>query len=419
VKKCLFRSILPLVCFIVSSTAAFALDWEIHPGILASCEYSDNYFGVSNFQNPQSDTTYNVGPTLDFRIASQRIVFNFSGYVTKDYHKRNTQDDSEEALVESGLNLTGNTQLMNLNYSYRRTLQRQSLDMTWGEYTYHTGVAEYRKNFSDSDSINLRYIYEQDLAPEDPVYSVSNDLKINTGEMLLEFSPTQKNEVDLSVRVQDYKYASYLRDNILTSVADGVWMYGISQDFRSGLEAACTVNNPSRDPDSLIYEGFLRAEYRLTQYITIFAKAGYTCLQHDAAGSTGKAAGELKIERLTDSDHFILFGSKDFSYDYTTGSTYGMYEITAASLSWEHMFIREFSVIVNGSLTERKPESRLQNGTTDRFASLTLKYMPFEWLTVNGTYNNLNTQYTEINVEDGNTDTKRENRYMIEIEMRY
>jgi hypothetical protein len=46
--------------------------------------YSDNYFGVSNFQNPPSDTTYNVGPTLDFKIASQRIAFNFSGYATKD-----------------------------------------------------------------------------------------------------------------------------------------------------------------------------------------------------------------------------------------------------------------------------------------------------------------------------------------------
>ena len=403
----------------MSTSAAFALSWEVHPGVLTACEYSDNYFGVSSFQNPQSDTTYNVGPTLDFKIASESIVFNFSGYVTKDYHKRNTQDDSEEALVESGLNLTGNTQLMNLNYSYRRTTQRQSLDMSWGEYTYHTGVAEYRKNFSDSDSINLRYTIEQDFAPEDPVYSVSNDLNINSGEMLLEFSPTQKNEVDLSATVQDYKYASYLRDNILTIVIDAAWMYGLSQNLRSGFEAAYTSNNPSRDSNSDIYEGFLRAEYKLTQYITLFAKAGYSCLQHETAGSTGMAAGELRIERLTDSDHFVLSGSRDFSYDYTTGSTYGMYEITAGSLSWEHTFIRELSIIVNGSLTERKPESKFQNGTTDRFASLTLKYIPFKWMTVNGTYNNLVTEYTEINVEDGNTDTRRENRYMIDIEVRY
>lgn len=418
-RRCLFRSILLTVCLITPASAAFALSWEVHPGVLASCMYSDNYFGVSNFQNPQSDTTYNVGPTLDFKIASQRIAFNFSGYATKEYHKRNTKDDSDEAFIESELNLTGNTQLMNLNYSYRRTTQRQSLDMTWGEYTYNIGVAEYRKNFSDTDSVSLRYTIEQDYAPDDPVTSVSNDLKINSGEMVIEYNPTQRNELDLSARVRDYKYDSYLRDNILTVVTDGMWMYGLSRNLRAGLEAAYTVNSPSRDPNSDIYEGFLRGDYRLTHYITLYAKAGYSCLKHEKEGTTGMAAGELRIERLTDSDHFVLSGSRDFSYDYTTGSTYGMYEITAVSLSWEHMFIREFRVVVNGSLTKRKPESNFQNGTTDRFASLILRYMPFEWMTVNGTYTNLNTQYTEINIEDGNTDTRRENRYMIDIEMRY
>jgi hypothetical protein len=58
--------------------------------------------------------------------------------------------------------------------------------MTWGEYTYNIGVAEYRKNFSDTDSVSLRYTIEQDYAPDDPVTSVSNDLKINSGEMVID-----------------------------------------------------------------------------------------------------------------------------------------------------------------------------------------------------------------------------------------
>ncbi len=124
------------------------------------------YFGVPYSQNPQSDTTYNIGPSLDFKIATESIAFNFSGYITKDYHKRNTYDDSDEEFLQTGLNLTDKTQMMNLNYSYRRTTERQTLDQSWGEYTYHTGLVEYRKSFSDSDSINLRYRIEQEFAPD-------------------------------------------------------------------------------------------------------------------------------------------------------------------------------------------------------------------------------------------------------------
>jgi hypothetical protein len=419
VKRCLFRSFLLLIFFCLSSSAAFAFSWEVHPGVLTSCEYSDNYFGVSNFQNPQSDTSYNIGPSLDFNIASENIALNFSGYITKDYNKRNTRDDSEEALVQSGLNLTGNSQLMNLNYSYQRTTQRQTLDQTWGVYTYHTGVAEYRRNFSDSDSINLRYTIEQQYAPDDPGTSSSNNLFSNSSEILLELAPMQHDRFNISGIVTDYKYTSISRENILTVVTDASWMHNLSEELLCGLEVAYTTNSPVKNPNSEIYEGFLRAEYNVTQYITIFAKAGYSCVQQETHGSTGMGAGELRIERLTDFDHIVLSGSRDYSYDYTTGSTYGMYEITSGNFFWEHTFIRELSVTVNGSLTERKPLSKLQNGTTDRFASLTLRYMPIRWMTINGTYNNLITEYKEINVEDGDTDTRRENRYIIELEVRY
>ncbi len=231
--------------------------------------------------------------------------------------------------------------------------------------------------------------------------------------------PTQKNALNLSAKVEDFKYKSYLRDNILTIVSDATWMYDLLQNLKCGLEAANTSNNPSRNPNSDIYEGFFNAEYRLTQYITLFAKAGYSWLKQETEGTKGVSAGELRIERLTDSDHFTLSGSRDYSYDYTTGSTYGMYLITSGNFSWEHTFIRKISLIANGEITRRKPESDLQNGTTDKSAGLTLRYTPVRWLTINGTYNYLLTEYTEINIENENTDTRRENRYMIDIEARY
>jgi hypothetical protein len=420
VKRYLFSSFLLLIYFIISAPAVTAISWEIHPGIITACEYSDNYFGVPSSLDPKSDTTYKIGPSLDFRIASQKIALNFSGYATKDYNKRNTQDDSDEVFIESGLNLIGISQLMNLNYSYQLTTQRQTLDQTWGEYSYHTGVVEYRKDFTDSDSLNLRYTREQEYAPDDTVTSNSNNLFSNSSEILLELTPKQHDRFNISGIVTDYKYTNTNRDNIVTTVSDVSWMHNLTQEFHCGLEGAYTSNSPSRNPNSDIYEGFMRGEYQATEYLRVIAKVGYSWLKQEIEGTNGMTSGELRIERLTDSDNFILSGSKDFSYDYTTGSTYGMYSTTSGNLSWEHFILRNFSSAITGHITMRIPESSTQVGSTDYYAGLTLNYIPAKWATVSGSYNYLETTYNDIpETYTENTETRRENRYTINIEVRY
>ena len=419
-KRCLFSSFLLLIFFIISASRVSAFRWEVHPGIITTCEYSDNYFGVPDSEDPQSDTTYKIGPSLDFMIASQNIAFNFSGYITKDYNKRNTQNDSDEALLESELNLTGISQLMNLNYSYRRTTQRTTLDQTWGEYTYHTGFVEYRREFSDSDSINLRNTIEQEYAPDDSVTSNSNNLFSNSSEILLELTPRRHDRFNISGIVTDYKYTNANRDNIVTIVSDASWMHNLTHELLCGLEVAYTSNSPSKNPNSDIYEGFVRGEYRVTEYIRIIAKLGYSWLNQEIEGTNGMTSGEFSIERLKDSDSFRLSGSKDYSYDYTTGSTYGMYSVTSGYLSWTHFFMRNFSSAITGNITKRIPVSNMQVGSTDYSAGLTLRYIPVEWATVSGSYNYLETSYNDIpETYVGNTDKRRENRCTINIEVRY
>jgi hypothetical protein len=420
VKRCLFSSFLLLIYFTISASAVSAISWEVHPGIITVCEYSDNYYGVPSSMDPQSETTYKIGPTLDFKIASQNIAFDFSGYATKNYNKRNTQDDSDEVLIESGLNLTGISQLMNLNYSYQRTTQRQTLDQTWGEYSYHTGVVEYRKDITDSDSVSLRYTREQDYAPDDPGTSNSNTLFSNSSEILLELTPKQHDRFNISGIVSDYKYTNANRDNTVTIVSDASWMHDLTQELLCGLEGAYTSNSPSRNPNCDIYEGFIRGEYLVTEYFRIIAKVGYSWLNQELEGTKGMGSYELRIERLTDFDNLTVSVSKDFSYDYTTANTYGIYSTTSGNFSWEHFFIRNFSSAITGYMTRRIPQSSTQVGSTDYFAGLTLNYTPAKWATISGAYNYLETTYNNIpETFTENTDPRKENRYTITIGVRY
>jgi len=299
-------------------------------------------------------------------------------------------------------------------------MQRQTLDQAWGEYSYHRGTAEYRRNFSEADSAILRYTRRQEYAPDDPVYDTSNNLESNSPEIVIDIAPSQKDTVNITAKGEDYDYTSYMRDNIVTMTSDAFWMHSLTSGLSAGLELAFTSNSPSRNPNSEIYEGFVRGSYQISEYLNLFAKAGNSWLKQEIEGTTSITSGEIGIERQTDSDRISLTGSRDFSYDYTTGSTYGIYEITSGIASWSHIFIREFRTEFEGSVIKRKPESQYQVGTLDVLARLALIYDPYQWVTINCSYTYLETRYSDVpeNYFD-NTDTRRENRYSINVGVRY
>lgn len=398
----------------------FAANWEIHPGLYTSYEYSDNYLGEA--EEEQEETTYEIGPSLELIVDMQRFHWEVAGYAAKSYHREFEEDDATEVSAATSLSWTGVRRGLDMEYEYAQTRSRESLDQPLGETRIHSGSVTYHRDISRRISYSAGYrTYNEDApAPDDDVIG-------NGGVFELTYLPDQRNSLDLTYSYDIYNYdadervesAELSRDSRITAAGIG-WLYAISRRVSMGPTAGYSKIERPHLNDEATYTLALSVVYTPSRNLSLDLAAGYSRLKVDE-----------EEEEIEDAEEDVYIYSAGLTWEstrntitagisrgYTTETTsyrYGIYQSDSADISWEHRFTDTLSSEINALYTDRKPGSDIidQDEEEKEFVSeIAGIWSPWRYLDVRLYYERLEQRF-EV------SDTIKENRYGAIIEIRY
>jgi hypothetical protein len=104
--------------------------------------------------------------------------------------------------------------------------------------------------------------------------------------------------------------------------------------------------------------------------------------------------------------------AKEYTTEFTD-NRYGTYDTKTASLTWIRQWLQAWSTSTGFTLSERKPSAEtLEEDETESTTNVSLTWTPIEYFTGNVIYEHLQTNYES-------SDTVRENRYRLVMEVRY
>ncbi len=398
-----FKALFCLCAGIVVHGAVYAATYELHPGVYSSYEYSDNYFGTAH--DVESENIYEIGPSLDFSVATPTLSWENSGYLAKRYHKNFDEEDSTEATFESHAAASSVRHTLDLTYAYTQTSRRESLEDPIGTTRIHSGAVGYSRTLSQTTALNLGYSLtdennpfpDEDLMSQGPTASLTHQL-----------TPRQTLSLAYGYMYHDYE----ISDNTWVSTSDAHWGYMVTPSLELGTGVTYEHEDRGRLPSEDIYTARLTAGYAVTRHTALDVSGGYSWLvmeQEDRQGTYTLDAG-LTTETLY--DVFSLSVSKGYTAEFTT-DRYGTYDTKSASLSWERTLARTLRSSASATYDDRKPTSdTLAEEEQDFVGRVSLAWDPITYISATASYEHLYHAY-EI------SDTERENRYRIIIEGRY
>jgi hypothetical protein len=381
----------------------FAANYEIHPGVYASYEYTDNYFGTAH--DEEGESIYEIGPSLEILFSTPSVSWDNSGHLAKSYHKKFDEDDSTEGMFGSHLTAAHRSHSLDLDYSFTQTSRRESLEDPLGTSRVHSGTAGYTNTLSPATSLALGYTLTDERNP-----SPDEDLMSQGPSFGLTHQITPRQSLSLTY---GYVYHNYeISDNTWISTSSAHWGYMVTSSLELGTGFTYEHEDRGRMPSEDIYTALVTAGYSVTPHTDISIGGGYSWLvmEHEDRQSTYTLDAELSTE--TRYDVFSLSASKGYTAEYTT-DRYGTYDTISAILSWDRTLARTLRSSVAATYEDRKPASDIQEQEEKDFVGrFSLIWDPVRYVSATASYEHLQHNY-EI------SDTERENRYRIIIEGRY
>lgn len=393
-----------LVAVLLAGIPVHAATWEIHPGVYAAYLYTDNYDGVA--ENPRTESTYTVGPSLAASLATGWFRWDLSGHVAREYHNRFEEDDTTTGSVETRATARGQRQSLDLSYSYDQTRLRETLDEPWGLHKRHTGALTYNQDLTANAVLTLGYAHALDQVP-----APDEDIVSDGGDVALRWQISPRNIWELSSAYTHYRHEVSADVDVLESSLR--WLYGLTPHLTVGPEFAYEQHRPEDLPEQEIYSPAFFLEYTLSPTVTMTASLGHSWLRCEAYDDQEVTTARLGLRRETAADRFTIDAMYGYTYEYDISGTYGIYKTRSADIAWEHTFTPTLLTTLGYGITQRTPTTNIaEEKETDSAHRLGLTYRPWRWGEGRLTYEHLQHRY-EI------SDTVRENRYGVTIEVRY
>jgi len=388
---------------IILCSSARAATYEIHPGVRASYEYTDNYFGTAH--DEESENIYEIGPTLDFSWATQTLTWENSGYIAKRYHEEFDEDDSTEATLESHLAASSIRHALDLTYSYIQTRDRESLEDPRGITRVNTGSVGYTNTLSQETALSLGYSLTDENNP-----SPDEDILSQGPTISLTHQLTPRGSLSASFGYVYYDYE--ISENTWVSTSSAHWGYMVTPSLELGTGFSYEHEDRGRLPSEDIYRANLTAGYVLGRHTTIDVAGGYSWLAMEHEDRQGTYTLDAAITSETRYDVFSLSASKGYTAEFTT-DRYGTYDTWSVLGSWDRTLMRTLIFSASVSITDNKPTAdTLEERERDKVGTAALAWAPSEHFDARVSYERLRHEY-EI------SDTEKENRYRITIEGRY
>lgn len=430
--KRILRGLTVLTILLSWGSILTAATWEFHPGLYTSYLYSDNYRGVA--ENEQSESTYAVGPSLALSCVAGILRWELAGHFAKEYHNRFEEDETTTGRVETSATARGQRQSLALSYSYEETMLRETLDEAWGLHRYHTGMLTYSLTATPAATLTVGYTRTMDNAP-----APDEDVVSDGGRAALAYSLTPRHQVDLSAAYTAYRYEvssdADATPDVNVSEATLRWRYALQQHLRLGPDFSFERHDREDFETEDIYTASLGIEYDYSQNTSMTASIGHSWLRAEETDNYETTDAGLGLTHHTGDDTLTAHASQGYAYEYTsTEDTSGIAKTTAYDIAWEHAFTTSFLATLGSGVTKREYIDSVEEDGTDithRF-SLIYRYLPrravqepttqpTEQLSVLGTLPRLEARatYEHLQHDYETSDTVRENRYGITVEVRY
>ena len=383
-----------------------AFTFEAHPGLYTSYEYSDNYQGVA--QDKLSESTYYVGPSLNLRCLSPSATFDLTGRYARSYHQRFSEDDSPEIHLLTSASFTAPRQAAHFSYEFARTFSRESLTEPFGQVDRNIGSIGYTAQLSQSTTINtggnvLTEKWSNDAATEDDLVNVGGNIGITH----------QLNPLDTISLTARRDYYSYDIQQDVIGTQGGLDVRHIfSPIFTLGLGTAYHHDDRGHDPSEDRYDAGLTGQYTISTSAMISATGGYSRLIMERQDRQSAYIARVSLDKSLPDDRFHLSMAKEYTAEFTT-DFYGTYDTKTASISWIRRWLQAWSSSTEFSISRRIPTTGTAgDNETDSVANISVTWKPIEYFTGNIIYEHLQTSYES-------SDTVKENRYRLVMEVRY
>ena len=390
-----------IVCMPNRSLAAFT--FEAHPGVHLAYEYTDNYHGTVS--NEQSESTYEVGPSLGLSFASPVATFDLTGYAARSLHKRFSEDDSTEASITSNFSLSQEYQKVGLTYEYMQTRWRGALNEPPGVVKRNTGVGYYTWQMTQQATLSLEYGIKDDnwQAPNE-------DETSQYGSMHLSYLLSQKDTVNLDVKYDYYDYQISQDVKVLnTGLA---WWHSVTSRLSLGLNSDYTKEDRGDLPNEGIYNLSASGKYSFTEFTSMSASGGKSWYIREHQDRESIYTMKASLQHAADRDSLTAMVSRGYSTEFTS-NLYGIYETREASLTWKRKLLEALSSTAELTYLRTIP-TKIVMGEDERdtVERISLGWNPIEYLYADLSYLHLQHRY-EI------SGTARENRYRLSVEVRY
>ncbi len=387
----------------ILSSSLFAAVYEVHPGVYASYEYTDNYFGTAH--DKAKESIYLVGPSIDLSVSTPFLNWENTGRIARTYHRKYDEEESLEALLESHASASWTHHTLDLGYTYSVTSSRESLEDPLGKTRVQSGTLGYSYQLGLATLLSLGYTgtYENNPYPEE-------NLTTQGPSISLTHQLTRRQTLSLTY---DYLYHRYEEsENTWVSTSSAHWGYLVTSRLELGTGFRYMHEDRGRAPSENIYNTFVSAGYMLTGNTHFDVSGGYSWLNMEEQDRQGSYTFDAEIRTETHYNVFMLRGSRGYTAEFTT-DRYGTYVTKSGSISWERTLTRVIRSTLTGTYDARSPtadtEAEKEVDFTGRFSVI---WAPVEYLSLEPFYERLQHGY-EI------SETERENRYGITIEGRY
>jgi hypothetical protein len=406
VRKHAILGIFYLAISLLPGLDLMALTFEAHPGLYTSYEYSDNYQGVS--KDKLSESIYYVGPSLNLRCLSPSATFDLTGRYARSFHQRFSEDDSPDINLLTSASFTAPRQMARFSYEFARTFSRESLTEPFGQVNRNIASLEYTNELSQNTHLNAGgNILTEKWSNDAPA---GEDLVNTGGNIGITHQLNPLDTVSLTARRDYYSYE--IRQNVIGTHGGLDIRHAFSPGFSLSLGTAYHHDNKGHDPNEDRYDANLTGHYTINPSTMISATGGYSWLIMERRDRQSAYIARLSLDKNLSDDHFHLSVAKEYTAEFTT-NLYGTYDTKTASLSWTRQWLQAWSSSTEFSISKRIPTTGTPGeNETDSVANVSVTWKPIEYFTGNIIYEHLQTK-------NESSDTVKENRYRLEMEVRY
>lgn len=373
-----------ILTWLCLSHQASGAEWEVHPGIFASYERTDNYFGSAH--NTQDETSWVLGPSLSLSARSAGLSWDLSGYFAHSRHEEFDDDDSNESRLETTLDATGEYGAVSGEYLLVHTQQRETLDDPQGTTRTQTGGLSWYNQVAPAWEMSLssRWDREDNPRPEEDIIAYGMDAGVES-----RFSVRHTARMVLGYDSYDYDESADSEEQRL----EMDWRVAHSPRLRWGPEAYYVRADREGLPDVTTLRISLGGSWELSPLWTSEGAIGVSYMEEDSDSRQDESYVRVLVEYSGVRDQVELSARREHESEYSTDRN-GFYRITEGAVTWHRQW--NIDVVSDARLgrTRRVPSAALLDDDEDEWSwGVSLSWQMIDTVILSLSYDRVDTEY--------------------------